>query len=244
VNLRRILAILTKDLKDTGRDGRIMILLLLPIGLAVFYNATINDKNKLPRTKVAIVDPANRGVAQQLRRSAGKSAKLDITTSRDATVARRRVAKGDADLAVVAAADRRGTERAQVLVAQDAPPAAQSVVALVPDALARTAGREPPARTQIQSVAPTDQKPADIIDQRALAVLIMIITLVGFVAMMVVPIQTAEEVETGTFSALRLAATGPEILAAKAIAGLLYGVGGIAVTVTLTSLDVSRPLLF
>jgi hypothetical protein len=46
----------------------------------------------------------------------------------------------------------------------------------------------------------------------------MIIVFVTFVAMIVVPIQTAEELETGTFGALRLAATGPEILAAKAVA--------------------------
>ena len=58
-------------------------------------------------------------------------------------------------------------------------------------------------------------------------VLIVIVLLVGFVAMMVVPIQTAEELETGTFGALRLAATGPEILAAKASAGFLYGAAGI-----------------
>jgi hypothetical protein len=61
---------------------------------------------------------------------------------------------------------------------------------------------------------------------------------------MVVPIQTAEELETGTFGALRLAATGPEILAAKALAGFVYGLGGIGVTVLLTKLDVADPLLF
>ena len=62
--------------------------------------------------------------------------------------------------------------------------------------------------------------------------------------MMVVPIQTAEELETGTFGALRLAATGPEILAAKALAGYVYGAAGVGLTVVLTGLDVHDPLLF
>ena len=58
------------------------------------------------------------------------------------------------------------------------------------------------------------------------------------------PIQTAEEVETGTFSALRLAATGPEILAAKALVGYVLGLAGVGLTVALTGLDVQDPLLF
>ncbi|MDQ3675937.1 MAG: ABC transporter permease [Actinomycetota bacterium] len=245
MNLRRILAILGKDLRDAGRDGRIVALLLLPIGFAVFYNATIDDEDELPITKVAVVEPADRGVARELRQSAGKSVKVEVKQARDATAARKLVAEDEADFAVVVAPARSdGPSRAQVLVSQNASPTAQSVVALVPDALTRASGREPPARTQIRAVPPVDQKPYEIVDQRALTVLIMILLLVAFVAMMVVPIQTAEELETGTFGALRLAATGPEVLAAKAVAGFIYGLAGVALTVAITSLDVHDPLLF
>jgi ABC-type multidrug transport system permease subunit len=65
-----------------------------------------------------------------------------------------------------------------------------------------------------------------------------------FVALMVVPTQTAEELETGTFDALRLAATAREILAAKALAGYVYGAAGAGLTVALTGLEISEPLLF
>jgi hypothetical protein len=64
------------------------------------------------------------------------------------------------------------------------------------------------------------------------------------VSLLVVPITIAEELETGTFGALRLAATGPEILAAKAINGLFYGVAGIALTMVITGLDIHSPLAF
>lgn len=133
---------------------------------------------------------------------------------------------------------------ALVLVAQDASPAAQSVAALVPDALTRAVGRTPVAQTEVRSVAPASQKPYERFEPRTLAVLMVIILLAAFVAMMVVPIQTAEELESGTFSALRLAATGPEVLSAKALAGFIYGLLGVALTIMFTKLDVHAPLLF
>ena len=245
---RRIIAILLKDLRDAGRDGRILVLLALPIALAVFYNATIDDQGTLPSVDVVVVDSPPGNVTEQLRRAAGKSVELKLRRAGDAASARRLVARGDAELAVVVApapvAGTGGPVRADVLVSTDASPTAQSVVAIVPDALARAAGREPAARTQVRAVAPTDQSPADIVGARSLTVLITIILFVAFVAMMVVPIQTAEELETGTFGALRLAATGTEILAAKALAGYLYGAVGLVVTVVLTSLEIDDPLLF
>jgi hypothetical protein len=53
---------------------------------------------------------------------------------------------------------------------------------------------------------------------------------VVFVGLMVVPIQTAEELETGTYGALRLAASDPEILTAKALVGYAYATAATAIT--------------
>jgi hypothetical protein len=241
VSLRRIGAILGKDLRDAFRDGRIIVLLLLPIGMAVFYNATIDDEDELPTTKVAVVEPGGRDVAGRLRATTGKSVELEIRRASTPAAARKLVADGDVALAVIAdSGGGGGPVRALVLVERDASPTAQSVVALVPQALSR----QPTAQVRVQSVGVVDPKPYEVVDQRTLTILIVIILLVAFVAMMVVPIQTAEELETGTFSALRLAATGPEILTSKAIAGFAYGLVGVAVTVVLTRLEVHDPLLF
>ncbi|MEA2184294.1 MAG: type transport system permease protein [Solirubrobacteraceae bacterium] len=245
VNLRRILAILVKDLRDTGRDGRIIVVLLLPIGMAVFYNSTFADPKELPTTEVAIVDSGGHGVARELRAAAGKSVKVHLRQTRDAASARRLVAANDVDFAVVVAPTaREGSAPAEVLVAEDASPTAQSVIALVPDALTRAAGHEPPAQTQVRAVAAAGSQPYGIEEPRAVTVLFVIVLHLVFVAMMVVPIQTAEELETGTFGALRLAASGPEILAAKALAGFIYGLGGVGLIVVLTNLDVHDPALF
>ncbi len=243
MSLRRIFAMLLKDLRDGVRDGRILVLLALPIGMAVFYNATIGDDDELPETTVAVVERAGGTVARELRSATGKSVKLRFVDAASAASARKLVADGEVDVAVMAR-EASTTPSALVLVSEDASPQAQSVVALVPDALTRAAGRTPTAQTTVASVAPADRRPYELLEPRALTVLIVMILLVAFVAMMVVPMQTAEELETGTFSALRLAATGTEILAAKAVAGFIYGLAGVALTVLLTNLDVAHPVLF
>lgn len=246
MSARRILAILVKDLRDAMRDGRILVLLALPVGMAVFYNATIGDSDALPETEVAVAAPGGGdALVRELRAATGKSVKLQVRAAAGATAARRLVANADVELAIVADAAGTGARpSALVLVAANASPTAQSVAALVPDALARAAGRTPAATTRVAAVAPADRRPYELLEARELSVLVVIVLLVAFVAMLVVPMQTAEELETGTLGALRLAASGPEILAAKAIAGCLYSIGGIALTVLLTRLEVHDPPLF
>jgi hypothetical protein len=243
MNARRVIAILLKDLRDTWRDGRIVALLLLPIGIALI--PSIGGDGELPTAQVVIVDRGGTGVAGELSRAAGKSVELDLTQARDAAAARRLVADGDAEVAILLERpSASGRPRAEILVATDASPPAQSVVTLVPDVLTRAAGRSPTAVTQVRAVVPTSQEPIDTVEPREVTVLMSIVLLVIFVAMMVVPIQTGEEIETGTFGALRLAATAPEILAAKAITGALYASAGVGLTIVLTGLDVADPLLF
>jgi hypothetical protein len=70
-----------------------------------------------------------------------------------------------------------------------------------------------------------------------------VITVV-FVATMAVPVQMADELETDTFGALRLAASETEILAAKALAGCAYAAVGSGLTMALTGLHVDAPVQF
>lgn len=235
MNPRRILAVLTKDLRDASRDGRIIVLLLLPIGVGVF-TAMANDET-LPTTRVAVVERGSGGVARELRGLAGGSLEVEPTQVADAASARTLVAAEEVDLAVIA---RPPTE---ILVAEDTSPTAQSIVGLVPVALARAAGHEPPTQPPVRVIPAAEQKPAAIVGP-SFSPLMSILLFVAFVAMMVVPIQTAEELETGTFGALRLAATSPEILAAKALSGYVYGAADVGLTVVLTKLQVHDPLLF
>jgi ABC-2 family transporter protein len=236
MKLSRVLAILLKDARDALRDGRILVALLLPIGLAVFYNATTPAEDELPAATVVVVDPDRTGLATRLERAAADSVELKLESAPDAAAARRAVDADDASLAVVAT----GQGRADVLLPEDADAADQTVAALVPSAV----GQAPAVRVQQLPVDAAAQEPAELLDQRAIVVVSFVVMFVGFVALLVVPITIAEELETGTFGALRLAATGPEILAAKVLNGLLYGALGIAATVLITGLDVDEPLPF
>jgi ABC-type Na+ efflux pump permease subunit len=240
VNPRRILAILVKDLRDAWRDGRIVLLLLLPAVIVIPLLA--GDANQLPSTTVAIAGGGDGRLAGELRSAAAKGVRIEVTQAPDAATARRLVSREDAELAVLVPPV--APPPGEILVAERASPGAQSVAALVPDALARADGHRVAARPQVRSVAPAQRSPVDVVGREAVSVLFAIIILATLVAMMVVPIQTAEELETGTFGALRLAATAPEILAAKALAGLLYGSVGVALIVAVTGLEVHDPLLF
>jgi hypothetical protein len=239
---RRVAAIVTKDLRDAMRDGRVLLLLLLPIALAIFYNSTTPDEDELPKTAVVVVDPERIGVADRLREAASRSVEVDMLSAPDARAARRIVDADDAAFAVVA----EPPANADVLLPENASATAQSVVALVPGAVAAAADRPPPSDVRIERlpVAASDQRPADLLEQRTILIVVCVVMLLSFVALLVVPIQTAEEIGTGTFGALRLAATGPEILAAKALCGLLYAVAGTLITMLITGAVPADPVGF
>jgi hypothetical protein len=240
MNWRRIYAILDKDIRDAFRDGRVGLLLLMPILFAVAFNAITPEEGELPSVSVAVVAPAGSDLAQQLRRTASRTAELETRPAASAEQAKRLIEDDEADLAVVAqdaAGD--GPARAQVLLPEGASTAAQSVVSIVAGAVAAAADRPPPSQVQVVGyrVDPATQKPADVLEQRQVTIGILIAILAGMVALVVVPIQTAEEFETGTFGALRLAASGTEIFAAKVLAGVLYGALSLVITVRLTDLE-------
>ena len=161
---RRVSAILGKDLREALRDGRILLLLLLPIALAVFYNATTPDRDELPQTTIVVVDPGRTGVAEQLRRATAESVQVEVLPARDARAARRIVDADDASLAVVAApaGGPDAPARAEVLLPENATPTAQAVVAAVPQAVAAAADRPPTTDVRIRPlpVSAADREPA------------------------------------------------------------------------------------
>ncbi len=244
MSFRRVLTILNKDLVDAFRDGRIYIGLFLPIGLAVLYNMTAPERNERPSGNIVIVNEADTGLKAALVKATDRTVDLEIRTVDSAAEARRLVRADDEDMAVVAGA--RGSARALVLLPSNATPTAQTIAGIVPDAVAALAGRPPASEVRVATVAidRAEQTPAQVIEPRVLFIAGSIVLLAGFVALLIVPIQTAEELETGTFGALRLAATGTEILTAKALGGMIYGIAGTAIIVGITQPELPEPLLF
>jgi hypothetical protein len=244
---RRIYAILDKDVRDALRDGRVALLLLMPIAFAVAFNAISPEEGELPKVSVAVVDPQDVGLASALKEASKRTAELEIVRADGEREAKRRIADDDADLAVIGrGSEGDGPARATVLLPDGSSTNTESVVPVVADAVTAAAGRAPPSEVRVDEyrVDPATQKPVDVLEQRQVSIGILIAVLAGMVALVVVPIQTAEEFETGTFGALRLAASGPEIFTAKALAGMLYGALSLVLTVRLTDLGPDDHLAF
>ena len=238
---RRILAILTKDLRDAWRDGRILVLLALPIGMAVFYTRD-RRRGEAAETSVAVVDPAGgRSRASCARRRQEREARARAAP--DAAAARKLVADEEVD------ARRRRRARSPAARARSPRrPGRFAGGAVDRRARARRPGaggrREPPARTAGRGRRAADQKPSTSSAAHARRLFVDPRLFVIFVAMMVVPMQTAEELETGTFGALRLAATGRRSSPPRRSRATSTAPRASRLTVVLTGLDVNDPLLF
>ncbi len=246
MNPRRVLAILDKDARDALRDGRILVALLVPLAVALFSDLTAPDADERPVARVAVVEPARAGVAAALERVTRTSVELERVAAADAGAARRAVGRDDADVGVVVGPVTAGAPpRVDVLLPPGADAAARTVAALVPAAVAAATGRPPVAdvRPQLVPVA-ADAEPAAVLGPTAISLATAILLFVGFVGLLIAPITIAEELETGTFGALRLAATTGEVLAAKVLNGLLLGAAGLVLTLLITGERPDDPVLF
>ncbi|WP_320671873.1 ABC transporter permease [Patulibacter defluvii] len=252
MNLRRMLAIYRKDLVDAIRDGRVLVAILIPIGLGVFYSLAFDDDTPRPSAKVAVVgasaDAAR--VAAALPKDVDRAIDLKVEREREQPRARQQVAKGDVDLAIVVpdgllADARAGRAPPLTLLARPSPdPTVASLADLVPATIARLADRPPAVGVALRPVPAADQSAYDALGLRRFFALAAVAMLLGMIGLLVTPIVLAEEIDKRTLEALLLAARGGEVLTAKALVGLTYGAVATAGTVLLTRLPVPRPGLF
>ena len=193
---RRILAILKKDLRDAWRDGRIVVLLLMPIGVALIPTLGGTEEER-PTTGSPSSSRPGGAVARELRASPaeredrahacrGRGAARALVADEDVDVAVRRRAGGPprAESSSGPTRRRRGSDRRAGPGRAGARGGAGAGGTATVEVVARARSRTP----------------VDIIGSEAFSTLFAILLFVDFVAMMVVPIQTAEELETGTFA--------------------------------------------
>lgn len=229
MDARRILAIFRKDFSDAVRDSRILIAIVVPLGLGLFYNFALDDEQSVPEATVAYAAAEQSELPAVMRDLAGNSLRLTFTPVTDAAEARQKVAADDADLGLMLpagfdAAVAQGATPAITLVVPESPAVGGSVaIALLDPALRQLAGQGPPASVTVDTVPPeASESVMDRVGQRRFSVVgaaIMTITLSG---MFVVPMVLADEVEKKTLDALVLIATDREVIVAKALLGLAY----------------------
>lgn len=252
MNIRIVLAIAAKDLKDAIRDGRVLLPLLMPLGLGIIYNVAMPDVQK-PTVTVAISSAGSTRLPDALRAVAGSSVNLKFMELSSAAEVKNQVESKKADVGLLVPA------RFDADVAAGSAPhlsvvrpsglptnGAIYVVSALDGALRTMAGQQPPAVVDSETVAVPRDSTTTMLDVgvRKYLVLGTLIMLVAMIAIYVLPILLTEEYEKKTADALLLVADQVDVVAAKVAVGLIYIALSVPLLLLVTGLAPANPLLF
>lgn len=249
-----ILTIFLKDLIDAIRDARVLVAIIVPIGLGVFYNATFSDSDPgQPDITVAYYSAQPSGLPDAVRGVLGTNAKLRFETEPDEAAVRRAVANDDVDAGLVVpagfdAAVRSGQRPSMKLIEADGVGFdGQLFAQALNPALRSLAGQQAPAVVETEAPGSAFQDTLDIFNQigfRRYAVMATMIFVIAMVSLLALPVILAEETEKRTIDALLLIASNLDVVIAKALVGLIYTVVGVGLLVLITGLYPERPFAF
>lgn len=246
IRTRIVAALFRKDVVDALRESRVLISLLTPIILALFYNVLFPE-DKLAEIKAAYAGPETSAIVRTLREraDAGRSFSLVLRHVGTAEEARQLVERKEVDVAFVlpddvdAAIAAGRSPTITIIQPELATGGAVGFVASTIDAGAvALSGRAPPARivTEPVKAGSTDQGVMGQMGPRKYFVLGTIVMMIGMIAMLAVPIMLTEEAEKKTLDALLLVGSYQEVIAAKALVGLAYTALSVVVMLALTRL--------
>jgi len=231
MRIQTLLTILRKDLRDAIRDSRVVIAILVPLGVGVLYYAIFPDVAVLPSATVVYTAADTTTLPRVLTSVTANTVHLTLKTVATPADVRQDVANKTADLGLVIPAGfdsalQQGKTPALVIVRPASPSTGSSyTLAAMDQVLRQMAGQQPPAMMQVET-APSSQVGFEAllmdIGLRRYFVLASVVMLVGMITMLAVPIVLAEEREKKTLEALIMIASYPEVVAAKALLGVVY----------------------
>ena len=253
VHLRRIGAIFQKDLRDSMRDSRVLLAILLPLGLGLLYNVMFQDTATVPTVTVAYVATGTTTLPERLKATIGPAARVTLMHATDAADARQRLAAKKADIGLVLPPDfdqamaRGEIPAVTVLRAQSSSTGAALVLSTLDTVLRQMAGQKPPATVRVEMVPASQVGIESIVGQLGLrqyfafASLMMI---VGMITMLALPIVLGEEREKKTLDALVLVASYPDVIAAKVLFGAVYILIAVPLLLLLTRVSPANIITF
>lgn len=249
MNPKRTLTIFYKDAKSAILDGRVLVAILVPIALALFYNFSFDEERQTPDATIAHTGTTS-ALPQTLEGVTGDAANLTFETASPEQV-RQMVAEEEADIGLIApegfdAAVQNGQSPQLTVLQPESPGFGGEVVAgSVEPALRALAGQNVPASVATESVAAGGS--GNVLAQVEISgyfVLVAVVLLVGMICMLALPVILAEESEKKTLDALVMVASYGEVVVAKALVGLLYVVLSVALTLAITGVTPENLLLF
>jgi ABC-2 family transporter len=243
---RIVTTLVRKDMVDGIRETRVLVSLITPIILAVFYNLAFPE-DRVFEAKVAYAGPESSAIVQTLKTRAetGNSVSLKLQHVATADEARKLVADKTVDVAFalpegVDDAIKAGQTPAITIYQPEIPGAGASFVQSSIDAGARAlAGQKPAAVVRSESVqtgGSADQGVMAQMGPRRYFVLATIVMMIGMIAVLAVPIMLTEEVEKKTLDALLIVGSYLEVIFAKALVGLAYTALSVGLMLVLTRL--------
>jgi ABC-2 type transport system permease protein len=218
--------IFRKDLFDAVRDARVLVAILLPVGLALFYNFISEGAEQRPEATVYHTASLPGSLPEALREATRGSVDPTFREAASPGEVRRAVRDGSGDIGLIAApnferAVRQGETPELTVVLPESPDAgALGVSDALDGALRLLAGQEPPAVVRGETVEGGEE---DLLGAGVRQVLLAtgIMLLIAMISLYAVPVILTEETEKKTLDALTMVATYGEVVAAKALVGLV-----------------------
>lgn len=246
---RRIYAILRKDLVDATRQGRILVILMTPLLLALSYNFSFRDERR-PELKAQYVG-GSAALMESVQQKVSSVVDLKLVAAGDEAAARAAIVERRADVAFVMP-DRveervRAGEVPRITVlAESGSTTRQLVTSAIVSALGEVAGQRPAAAVQHETIDRPGSDPLLVVrlGPRIFFVLAALIMVVGMAAAIIVPMVLAEESEKRTLDALLMVGSFADVMIAKALVGLTFIGLSVAVIMAFTRLPIRDPVLF
>lgn len=230
MRLTRIKTIIWKDLRDAIRDTRVLIALVLPLGIGIFYNFSFDDDDAVTKAKVAYYAVEQSSLPGNLSTVVGETVDLQFFQAGSKKEVEEELRDKNADLGIIipagfdSAIARGEHPKLEILQPSTTTIGGDYITAAIEPALRLLAGQSPPAELVISVAAdPSESETAiDKVGLRRWAVLASITMMIGMIAMLAIPVVLAEETEKKTLDALVLVSTHFEVVAAKALLGVIY----------------------
>lgn len=244
IDPRKIYAILRKDLTDATRQGRIVVILMTPLLLAIFYNFSFRDERR-PELKAVYTGADSVALMQRVQARVSTVVDLKLATTADKGEARAAIAERRADIAFVLPDRieervRAGEAPPVTVLAESGSTTRELATTALLSTLREVAGQRPPAAVLNEVVDRPGSDPLLItqLGPRIYFVLASLIMVVGMIASIVVPMVLAEESEKRTLDALLLVGSYFDVMIAKALVGVTFIALSTALIIGLTRLPV------
>jgi ABC-2 type transport system permease protein len=253
MHARIVLALVQKDLRDAIRDGRVLFGLLLPLGLGLLYNVVMPEQARQTVT-IAIASPDQSALPAALRSAVSSAVELKILPARDADQVRQLVIRktAAAGLVIPAGFDAAIAAGQMPSLTVVRPAGSQGVTgdylsSSLDAVLRRLAGQHPPAVVQAETAGGDAHSFVAVVTQlgiRKYLVLATLVMLVAMIAIYVMPVLLTEEAEKKTLNAVMMVGSRADVVAGKALVGIVYIAVGVPLLLLLTGLGPANPVLF